>query len=348
MNEVMNFLKSKGFTRFLTLLILIIVLYSMGSMVNLVLFTFIFTFLMGRLQNLLSAYANRYVRINPKLILAVLYTVFVLALAYVLYKYLPVITMQISELISQIFHFYQHPPDNQVIHYIKGFINSPDSSFDIPKQFNAVYGYISGIGSLAIQILISIILSLFILLEKDKIIRFTSKFKHGKFGQFFLNLEHFGKKFTNSFGKVIEVQFLIATTNSVLSILFLWILGFPQLLGLGIMIFFLGLIPVAGVIISLIPLCMIAYSIGGLTKVIAVLVMVAVIHSLEAYVLNPKFMSVKTNLPTFFTLAVLLVSEHFLGTWGLIIGIPIFIFVIDMLELPNETEKIPIKKNKVK
>ncbi|WP_034300435.1 MULTISPECIES: AI-2E family transporter [Bacillaceae] len=344
----MNFLKSKGFTRFLTLLILIIVLYSMGSMVNLVLFTFIFTFLMGRLQNLLSAYANKYVRINPKLILAVLYTLFVLALAYVLYKYLPVISMQISELISQIFHFYQHPPDNQVIRYIKDIINSPDSSFDIPKQFNALYGYLSGIGSLAIQVLISIILSLFILLEKDKIIRFTSKFKYGKFGEFFVNLEHFGKKFTNSFGKVIEVQFLIAITNSVLSVLFLWILGFPQLLGLGIMIFFLGLIPVAGVIISLIPLCMIAYSIGDLSKVIAVLVMIAVIHAIEAYVLNPKFMSVKTNLPTFFTLAVLLLSEHFLGAWGLIIGIPIFIFVIDMLEIPKNIEKPNVKENRVK
>lgn len=92
-----------------------------------------------------------------------------------------------------------------------------------------------------------------------------------------------------------------------------------------IMIFFLGLIPVAGVIISLIALCMIAYNIGGVSTVIAVLVMITVVHALEAYILNLKFMLVKTNLPTFFTLAVLLLSEHFLGVWGLIIGIPIFI-----------------------
>ena len=148
----------------------------------------------------------------------------------------------------------------------------------------------------------------------------------------------FGKKFINSFGKVIEVQFLIAITNAVISVLALWILGFPQLIGLGIMIFFLGLIPVAGVIISLIPLCMIAYNIGGVSTVLAVVVMIVVVHALEAYILNPKFMSVKTNLPTFFTLAVLLLSEHFLGIWGLIIGIPIFIFMIDMLEIPADEE----------
>ena len=57
------------------------------------------------------------------------------------------------------------------------------------------------------------------------------------------------------------------------------------------MIFLLGLIPVAGVIISLFPLCMIAYNIGGIMYVVYILVIVTVIHALESYVLNPKFMS---------------------------------------------------------
>ena len=84
---------------------------------------------------------------------------------------------------------------------------------------------------------------------------------------------------------------LIAVVNCVLSVIALWILGFPQLLGLALMIFLLGLIPVAGVIISLFPLCMIAYNIGGIMYVVYILVIVTVIHALESYVLNPKFMS---------------------------------------------------------
>ena len=40
--------------------------------------------------------------------------------------------------------------------------------------------------------------------------------------------------------------------------------GFPQIFGLGIMIFFLGLIPVAGVIVSLIPLSLIAIQHRGI------------------------------------------------------------------------------------
>jgi len=33
---------------------------------------------------------------------------------------------------------------------------------------------------------------------------------------------------------------------------------------------------------------------------------------------------------------ILIFSEHFLGIWGLIIGIPIFIFLLDVLDINNE------------
>lgn len=173
-------------------------------------------------------------------------------------------------------------------------------------------------------------------MEKARIVAFTAKFKESRLAIFYTEIEYFGKKFARSFGKVIEAQFLIAVVNCVLSVIALWILGFPQLLGLALMIFLLGLIPVAGVIISLFPLCMIAYNIGGIMYVVYILVIVTVIHALESYVLNPKFMSQKTNLPIFYTFMVLIFSEHFLGVWGLIIGIPIFIFLLDVLDVTSD------------
>lgn len=334
MEDIINFFRSKGFSKIITLAILIAILYSLGSMIHLVLFTFLFAFLMGRLQTIISHFLDKFIKINPKVILFVIYSAVVLALVLVIYKYLPIITLQIRVLVMELVHFYKNPPEGEAFNFI---ISTFDKlPLDLESNVQRIYLYASEIGGKLIQVLISIVLSLFLLLEKDKIILFVSRFREGYFSMFFINLGLFGKKFINTFGKVIEVQFLIATTNAVISILGLWLLDFPQLIGLGIMIFFLGLIPVVGVIISLIPLCMIAYNIGGITTVIAVVVMIAVIHALEAYILNPKFMSVKTNLPTFVTLAVLLVSEHFLGVWGLIIGIPIFIFAMDMLEIPEE------------
>ena len=159
-----------------------------------------------------------------------------------------------------------------------------------------------------------------------------------------MKLHFLAENLSGTFGKVIEAQFIIAIVNTVLSVIALWIMDFPQLFGLGIMIFFLGLIPVAGVIISLIPLSLIAYTIGGFIQVLYILITIAIIHAIEAYILNPKLMSSKTDLPIFYTFIVLIFSEHFFGVWGLIIGIPIFVFLLDVLEVTNTGDN---KKHKV-
>ena len=64
-----------------------------------------------------------------------------------------------------------------------------------------------------------------------------------------------------------------------------------------------------------------------------------VIHAIEAYVLNPKFMSSKTELPIFYTFLVLLVAERIWGTWGLIVGVPIFTFLLDVLDVKSVKKK---------
>ena len=57
-----EYLHSEGFSRFITLVILAAFLISIGSMLNLLLFTFIFTFLMGRLQQIVTAQINKVFR----------------------------------------------------------------------------------------------------------------------------------------------------------------------------------------------------------------------------------------------------------------------------------------------
>ena len=113
------------------------------------------------------------------------------------------------------------------------------------------------------------------------------------------------------------------------------------IIALVLLVFILRLIPVAGVIISLIPLSLVAYSVGGLRYVIYIFIVIMIIHAIEAYILNPKFMASKTELPIFYTFVVLLVGEHFLGTWGLIVGVPIFTFLLDILGVKSVKKKKP-------
>ena len=64
--------------------------------------------------------------------------------------------------------------------------------------------------------------------------------------------------------------------------------------------------------------------------------MVAIVHAIESYILNPKLMSSKVQLPIFFTFIVLIVSQHLMGIWGLLIGIPLFIFILNLLGVKTD------------
>jgi len=257
-------------------------------------------------------------------------------------KYLPIITIEIGQLIKRITAFYAQPHDNIFMNYVEKVISSDQITAYLENGVSFLLKSFSDISKTSIDMLLALILSLFFLLEKPRLQEFTKKFKDSKIAPFYYEIEFFGKKFTRTFGKVIEAQFIIAFINCILSVIALTILGFQQIFGLAIMIFFLGLIPVAGVIISLVPLCLIAYTIGGFIKVIYVIIAVAIIHAVEAYILNPKLMSSKTDLPVFYTFVVLLFSEHFFGVWGLIIGIPVFVFLLDVLEVTNKETAAPL------
>jgi predicted PurR-regulated permease PerM len=286
----------------------------------------------------LVQFIERKIPLNRKLIVVTSYACIVGLLSYGLVMYLPMIAGEITALIKQLTAFYTSKHDNIFLNYVVKRIEEIQISSYLEQGFQFVLKYFTDISKITLQVLLALLMSLFFLLEKPRLIEFTKKFKTSKIAPFYAEIEFFAQKFVRTFGKVIEAQLIIAVVNCTLTTISLWLLDFPQLGGLSIMIFILGLIPVAGVIISLIPLVIIAYSIGGMMKVLYVGIAIMIIHGVEAYILNPNLMSSKTNLPVFYTFIVLIFSEHFFGIWGLIIGIPVFVFLLDVLEV-TETKK---------
>jgi predicted PurR-regulated permease PerM len=332
-NKLMN---SSGFKRISIFVLIALILYAMKSMINLILLTFIFTFLMDRLVQ----FIEKKIPLNRKLIVVTSYACIVGLLSYCVVMYLPMIIQEITALIKQLTTFYTSKHDNIILNYLVNRMEEIKLSSYLEQGVSFIIKYFKDISSITLQVLLALLLSIFCLLEKPHLIEFTKKFRTSKIAFIYEEIEFFARKFVGTFGKVIEAQLIIAVVNCVLTTIFLWLLKFPQLGGLSIMIFVLGLIPVAGVIISLVPLVIIAYSIGGFMKVLYVGIAILIIHGIEAYILNPNLMSSKTNLPVFYTFIVLIFSEHFFGVWGLIIGIPVFVFLLDVLEVTDHKKKV--------
>lgn len=164
------------------------------------------------------------------------------------------------------------------------------------------------------------------------------------------------------FGKALQCQAQIAVVNTALTALGMWILRIPGMGLLSMFVFFCGFIPVAGVIISTVPIAFVALTEYGFTKVSSkfgelygqtvkccflvspltqppssslqqqlglVLLMVTGVHFVEAYGLNPAIYSAHLKLHPLMVLSVLVFAEHSLGVWGLLLAVPLTVFLLD-------------------
>lgn len=324
-----RFIDNVRLRRFVILVLLIFVLWLIRSEMNMILLTFIFTFLVLQLVKAV----RRFVKVPPALIVTVTYVAVLGGLYWAITAYLPTIVTSSVRGIEGLINFYENPANenNEVIRWISDYISNSNIVSQVQSSAKLVLTYLSTIGSFGFTVFMSMILSFFFTIESKQMTAFSKRFLTSTYGWFFQDINFFATKFVNTFGVVLEAQFFIALCNTVITTIILAIMQMPQLATLAIMIFILSLIPVAGVIVSVIPLTILGYTVGGFRYVIYILVMIVVVHALEAYVLNPKFMSSRTELPIFYTFVVLLAGEALFGVWGLIVGVPIFTFFLDIL-----------------
>ncbi|HBP21526.1 MAG TPA: hypothetical protein DEA08_27535, partial [Planctomycetes bacterium] len=144
-------------------------------------------------------------------------------------------------------------------------------------------------------------------------------------------------------GKAFEAQTMIALVNTAITSLGMWILDIPGLGFLAVVVFLCSFIPIVGMIISTVPMCLAALTAphGGLGLVVAVCVMVAIAHAIEAYILNPRIYGFHMNLHPLAVLIVLYLGQHLFGMWGLVMGVPMATYVWRHLIMGVEEDEDP-------
>ncbi|MCR5481311.1 MAG: AI-2E family transporter [Clostridia bacterium] len=338
-------------TQIATAVIMALLLFTIWYMLDLVLLTFFIAFItyhfVALIQRQILKHTGKYL---PNAVGVVgVYLLYVVAAVLVSIKGLPKLADQITWIALQLFRFDIKAFEKAVSEITGldsgGIMATLDINSHVANAGAMLADFATAIGGTALNLCLAMMLALVILIEKNKIRRFGENLQHSRISAVYMYLVRFGGNFCNTFGKVMKVQVTIAFINSLISMAGLYLIGFSSIPSLGLMIFCLGLIPVAGVIISMIPLSILAFSIGGIIKVAEVFVMIVIIHAIETYILNPKLMSNKTRLPVSFVFVILIVSEHYLGTWGLLIGVPIFIFIMNLFQVDYAVEDEPVLKD---
>lgn len=324
-----RFIDNVPLRRFTVLALLIWVLYLVRGMLSAILLTFIFTYIVVHWVRFVQRWLPK---LPSLLVVLVTYAVLIAAVYFAVTKYLPLLITQIIKMVNSVLKFYQSQDGSWLIKQLNHYISAKTVTAQVKHGINLAFSTLTSLTKMAVTFFMSFILSFFYTIELKQMYSFSRLFLTSElFSWLFEDIYFFGKKFVNTFGVVLEAQFFIALCNTALTTICLMFMHMPQILALALMVFVFSLVPVAGVIISLIPLSMVGYSVGGIRDVIYIIIMIIAIHALESYVLNPKFMSSHTELPIFYTFVVLMVSEKLFGTWGLIVGVPIFTFLLDIM-----------------
>jgi len=134
--------------------------------------------------------------------------------------------------------------------------------------------------------------------------------------------------FARMMGRAFEAQFYIALLNAGLTAIGIMILGIGDKVAfLSVIVFLCSFIPVAGVFISSLPICLIALQESGFGLIFAAIALIIIIHMIEAYILNPRIYGHHLHLNPVLVLIILTVGGKLFGVWGLILGVPICTYI---------------------
>ena len=136
------------------------------------------------------------------------------------------------------------------------------------------------------------------------------------------------RSFGEVLGQAFEAQFLIAAANTALTAVGLYLLGLGHHAAfLCVIVFLFSFVPVAGVFISSVPICLIALQVAGVKVMFAAIGLITVIHLIEGYILNPQIYGTRMRINPVIVLIILTIGGTLFQFWGLILGVPVCTYI---------------------
>ncbi len=232
------------------------------------------------------------------------------------------------------------PEDNM---HLQEWIENFGKELDFKSIWKGIADNLGIIWSNILKVILSLILSFIFIIDRKKLWSYLYKVKESNFGFLYKEYDLLLEKVVKSFGLIIKAQSMIALVNSLLTVLGLFIIGyvfrtvdipwFPYIITLWLVVFVFGFVPVLWVILSSIPIMLVAYANYWQPMVLLMIaLLITIVHMIEAYYLNPKIVSRFLELPVSLTFVILILSEHFFWLAWLLIGISMFYFSMWLLK----------------
>lgn len=198
----------------------------------------------------------------------------------------------------------------------------------IPVIGNFVVGATSSI----LNIIIGIIISIYILIDKEKFMALGKKIVYAlcskEKAKFILRL---ATQSNMTFSKFIGGKILDSFIIGVLTFLILTIFKMPYVLLISVIVGVTNIIPFFGPFIGGIPAAIIILFVSPI-QALWFIVIIVVIQQIDGNIIGPKILGDSIGISAFWILFSLLVAAKLMGFVGMIIGVPLFAVVYSLLK----------------
>jgi len=184
--------------------------------------------------------------------------------------------------------------------------------------------------TLPVQLALALLLSLFITIDVPRLAQGLRRLEQSRAANFYEEIAPGLSSFGRLIGRAFQAQGVIAIVNTILTFGALKFLDVENEIFLSAIVFICSFIPVLGTVFSTVPIAAMAMIQDGGSVMLAIWVVVAIliIHFIETSILNPKIVGEMLHLHPVMVLAILTISEHFFGIWGLLLGCPVMVYII--------------------
>ncbi len=312
--------------------IFFLVLYVLRDLFGLVFFTFLLAFITYRVSDLAVEHLN----VSRRFALSLIYLLLVAALVWMGYLVVPRVFGEAREFASEL-----PQVESKVSESIESFRGRyPEltpilNAYAGPEKIDAalskltgravqtlprlIQGFLNGL----MTVLLSILFSFLIVIDLARLSRDLKRLRTTRLHDFFEETAKPIVTFARVVGRAFEAQTLIAVVNTLLTVFGMLVLDIPRVALLGIIVFVCSFVPVLGVLVSSVPIALVAFNASGFWLAFAALVMILAVHGIEAYVINPRIYAYHMKMNPVLVLIVLFLGHHLFGVWGVLLAVPV-------------------------
>lgn len=230
---------------------------------------------------------------------------------------------------------------NEFVNYILGFATDL-----VPKLGNLTRSIISSIWN----IVLGIIVSIYLLLDKERFKALSKKIVASIFSEKNTSrILELARRSDNIFGRFLSGKILDSLIIGVLTFIVLKIAKMPYETLVAFIIGITNIIPFFGPFIGAIPSFFIILFVSPI-KAVWFLVIILIIQQIDGNIIGPKILGDSLGISAFWILFSLLVAGKLLGFIGMVIGVPLFVFIYSIIKdiveyrlekkgLPKDTKK---------